>query len=395
MSEQPANHKPVAKEEHGSSHKRRHKKHKGGHEEAAMAHDESNWLVSYADMMTLLFGFFVLMYSFSRIDDKRFEVVRKDVARYFGGQVKINPTLTKMEQEAKDIIQSGGLDKNVELVAKDSGIELKFNGSMHFIAGTSTLNAESAHVLNKLITMIKSTVKADAITVEGHTDDDPIASATYPSNWELSSSRASAVVREFEKYGFDPSKLTATGYGSSRPLVPNRDSKGTSIPANQEANRRVLVTVAFTHEMQAAVAATKTTEFAIKDKNDQSKTALVREGEGEQTWKEKVDREMNAVQEKLKLAEERLKDTEERKNTAKQLVEMQNKLKTVETAITTTESEMKKYTLDPSHAASAARQPASPKKKHHPAKKAPTAKSTEPTAPPKPQDQLPTNKATN
>ena len=390
MSEQPANNKAVAKEEHGSSNKRRHKKHKGGHEDAPMAHDESNWLVSYADMMTLLFGFFVLMYSFSRIDDKKFEVIRKDVARYFGGQVKISPTLIKVEQEAKDIIQSGGLDKNVELVAKDSGIELKFNGTMHFIAGTSTLSPESAHVLNKLITMIKTNVKADTITVEGHTDDDPIFSTVYPSNWELSTSRASAVVREFEKYGFDPSKLTATGFGSSRPLVPNRDSKGNPIAANQESNRRVLVTIAFTHELAAAVAATKTTEFAIKEM-DNSKTPLVREGEGEQTWKEKVDHEMNAVQEKLKLAEERLKDTEERKNSAKQLVEMQDRLKKVETAITTTESEMKKYANDPSLAVSAGRKPASPpKKKHHSSKKA--AKASEPA---KPQDQLPPNKATN
>jgi len=392
MSEQPANNKPVAKEEHGSSSKRRHKKHKGGgHEEAAMAHDESNWLVSYADMMTLLFGFFVLMYSFSRIDDKKFEVIRKDVARYFGGQVKINPTLTKMEQEAKDIIQSGGLDKNVELVAKDSAIELKFNGTMHFIAGTSTLNAESAHVLNKLITMIKTTVRADTITVEGHTDDDPIFSTVYPSNWELSASRASAVVREFEKYGFDPSKLTATGFGSSRPLVPNRDSKGNAITVNQEANRRVLVTIGFTHELAAAVAATKTTEFANKEV-DISKTPLVREGEGEQTWKEKVDHEMNAVQEKLKLAEERLKDTEERKNSAKQLVEMQDKLKKVETAIITTESEVKKYANGPSLAAPTGRKPASPQKKKHPHSAKKPAKSTEAA---KPQDQLPPNKTTN
>src|SRR3978361_1641788 len=73
----------------GKLHRKKHAK----LEESAMVHDESNWLVSYADMMTLLFGFFVLMYSFSRIDEKKFEIVRKDVARYFGGQVKTNPTV--------------------------------------------------------------------------------------------------------------------------------------------------------------------------------------------------------------------------------------------------------------------------------------------------------------
>jgi chemotaxis protein MotB len=114
-------------------HKRRKADHSGG--EAAMAHDESNWLVSYADMMTLLFGFFVLMYSFSRVDDKKFEIVRKDVARYFGGQVKINPTVKKTEEEIQDIISAAGLDKKVQVVARDSEIELRFNGSLHFIPG--------------------------------------------------------------------------------------------------------------------------------------------------------------------------------------------------------------------------------------------------------------------
>lgn len=355
-----------AKEEHSSSSRRKHKRHKkgGGHDDAPMAHDESNWLVSYADMMTLLFGFFVLMYSFSRIDTKKFEVVRKDVARYFGGQVKASPTIKKMEDEAKDILMNAGLDKKVELVAKDSEIELRFNGALHFLAGTSTLNSESQHVLNKLIEMIKTNVKADTVNVEGHTDDDPIASQVYPSNWELSASRASTVVREFEKFGFDPAKLTATGFGSSRPIVPNRDSKGMPIVQNQESNRRVIVTVGFSHEMEAAVKALKTNEFVSADAVEQEKdkqTTLVREGEGEQTWKEKVDREMNAVQEKLKLAEERLKDTEEKNQTAKQLAEMHAKLIKVEKAIESSEKETNSIARIPT--AKTSRKPASKPKK--------------------------------
>ena len=338
MSEQTSKPKDQHSEEHGSSRRKKHKRHKGGgHEEAAMAHDESNWLVSYADMMTLLFGFFVLMYSFSRIDTKKFEVVRKDVARYFGGQVRVDPTITKLDQEAKDILLNAGLDKNVELVAKDSEVELRFNGSLHFQPGTSNLNHESQYVLGKLIEMIKKNVKPDTVSVEGHTDDDPISSQVYPSNWELSTSRASAVVREFEKFGFEPSKLTATGFGSSRPIAPNRDSKGIPIAQNQEANRRVIVTVGFRRELDAAVKALKTNEFVSSDtheqEKDENKTSLVREGEGEKTWKEKVDREMSVVQEKLKLAEERLKDTEEKRQTAKQLAEMHQKLIQVEKAI--------------------------------------------------------------
>ena len=347
MSQQPAQPASKTKEDAQGARKRRTKKHKGGgHEDAPMAHDESNWLVSYADMMTLLFGFFVLMYSFSRIDQTKFEVIRKDVARYFGGQVKASPTIKKIEDEAKDAISQAGMDKSVQLIARDSELELRFLGSLHFNPGTATLNHESTYILNKLFDIIKTNIRADSVSVEGHTDDDPIASTTYPSNWELSTSRASTVVREFERYGFDPTKLTAKGYGSSRPLLPNRDSKGVVIPANQEVNRRVIVTIGFSHEMAAAVKAIKSNEFVSADTPEikqNANTPLVRAGEGEQTWKEKVTRDISAVEDKLKLAQDQLHETEDKSRSAKKLAEMQAQLKTVQGNIVTTEAQAQGY----------------------------------------------------
>jgi chemotaxis protein MotB len=329
------------------AHKKVHHRRKADHSqgEAAMAHDESNWLVSYADMMTLLFGFFVLMYSFSRVDEKKFEIVRKDVARYFGGQVKINPTVKKTEEEIKDVISNAGLDKKVEVVTRDSELELRFNGSLHFSPGTASLTSESQFVLNKLIDTIKRNIKADTVSVEGHTDDSPISTPVFPSNWELSSARASSVIREFEKFGFDASKLTTKGYGSSRPIAPNRDSKGMAIPDNQEANRRVIVTIGFTHEMDDAIRALKTGQFVSADapELDKARTALIHQGEGEATWNEKVTHDINMTQEKLKLAEERLKETEDRARSARALADMQNRLKTMENRIVSSESEAQKY----------------------------------------------------
>lgn len=311
------------------------------------AHDESNWLVSYADMMTLLFGFFVLMYSFSRIDEKKFEIIRKDVARYFGGQIKTNPTVKKVEKEAEEILTQAGIDKNVQLIARDAELELRFQGSFHFIPGTATMTKDSEFILGKLIDMIKRTVKADAISVEGHTDDNPIGSTTFPSNWELSASRASTVIREFEKYGFDPTKMTAKGYGSSRPLLPNRDSKGEPLPENQELNRRVIVNIEFNREIDDAIRAMKTGQFVSADQAEKvperSRTALVHDGEGEPTWREKITHDLGAVQDKMKLAEERLKETEERKGAAKQLAELQSRLGQIEERIINSEDATKKY----------------------------------------------------
>lgn len=346
--------------------RRSHRKNHAKAEYAAPVHDESNWLVSYADMMTLLFGFFVLLYSFSRIDEKKFEIIRKDVARYFGGQVKTNPTVKKVEKEVEEIITQAGIDKSVQLIARDSELELRFNGAFHFIPGTATLTKDSQFVMGKLIDMIKRTVKADAISVEGHTDDNPINSVAFPSNWELSASRASTVIREFEKYGFDPTKMTAKGYGSSRPLLPNRDSKGEPLVENQDLNRRVIVNIEFNREIDDAIRAMKTGQFVSADGAEKvperSRTSLIHDGEGEPTWREKISHDLGAVQDKTKLAEERLKETEERKAAAKQLSELQNRLGQIEERIVTSEQQTKKY-VDLTEANTNLRQPASKKLK--------------------------------
>lgn len=341
---------PTAKKpdsEHVSVPRPRRKKHGGDHQEASMAHDESNWLVSYADMMTLLFGFFVLLYSFSKIDGNKFEVIRKDLVKYFGGQVKQNPGVRKTEQEIQDVIAEMGAEKSLIAVAHDSEIEIRFLGSLHFNPGTATLNKESAFILAKLIDSIKRNIKADSVTVDGHTDDDPVSGRVFPSNWELSAARASSVVREFEKYGFDPSKLTARGFGSSHPIAPNRDSKGEPIPVNQEVNRRVIVTIGFSRQVEDAIRALKTGEFISADNPESApehtKGPLLHDGEGEPTWREKVSSDLAAVQDKLKLAEERLKDTEERNRAAKQLADLQNRLKQTEARIDRSEAETKKY----------------------------------------------------
>ncbi len=367
------------KEGHGNggekTHRRRKGDHGGSHEEAGMAHDESNWLVSYADMMTLLFGFFVLMYTFSRIDETKFEVVRKDVAKYFGGQVKIDPTVKKLEEEVSDVISSAGLDKSIKMVTRDSELELRFQGNLHFVAGTATLSKDSAFVLEKLIDTVKRTVKADAVSVEGHTDDNPINSPNFPSNWELSSSRADTVIREFEKYGFDPSKLTTKGFGSSRPLLPNRDSTGNPLAANQELNRRVIVIIGFKHEMEDAIKAMKSGKFVSADtpelSQDKINAMLVHEGEGAPTWREKVNQDTNAIQEKLKLAEERLKEEEAKKASARKLSDLQNHLMQIEKRIDVTEQETKHLnsaTITPGVAPGPNRVPATQKS---PRKKAP------------------------
>ncbi len=189
------------------------KKHHDHEEDHPHVHDESNWLVSYADMMTLLFGFFVLMYSMSRVDTDQFTVVSRDVAKFFGGKVKEDNGIKVAVKDVKDLMQTfmkemegkGAVskeqgeslagnppeaqgdeeeqvadvapDKTVEMEQKVNTLTLKFRGSILFASGSAELKPDFAKVLADLGGKLKATGRVQEIRVEGHTDDNPIRSA--------------------------------------------------------------------------------------------------------------------------------------------------------------------------------------------------------------------------
>lgn len=221
---------------HGASH------HGGDHEEGG--HGEP-WLVSYADLMTLLFGFFVLMYSFEAAKnsgDTSMVKMRRELAQFFGGGVVNNP-LGQVAKNYQDRLNEITTKGDVKIAESPEGLEITFQSTALFASGSAELT-ESAHgVITPLIALLKSQGKDYGVRVEGYTDDNPIKNAVtkFPSNWELSSARASMVLRLFEVGGFDPNRLTAVGFGQTRPLVANRDPSGVAIPENQAQNRRVKI----------------------------------------------------------------------------------------------------------------------------------------------------------
>jgi chemotaxis protein MotB len=220
------------------------------HEEDAVhheeVHDESNWLVSYADMMTLLFGFFVLMYSMSKIDKEKYEVISKDMAKYMGGKLTekpINPVekMTKINDEIKVVLASAFENKsdyNVKL--NGDSLVVTLDSDLLFPSGSARPTEKAVEVVNKVYDSVKNQ-KVEQIEVEGHTDSDPISTATFPSNWELSTSRAASIVRIFENLDVPVAQLKASGFGESRPLVSEvGDSLHTS-KENKAKNRRVVI----------------------------------------------------------------------------------------------------------------------------------------------------------
>jgi chemotaxis protein MotB len=119
---------------------------------------------------------------------------------------------------------------------------LAFDSAAFFNRGSATLSSSGKVILQQLVGDLKSKEYLDyTATIEGHTDDVPISNAQFPSNWELSSARAAAVVRFFIEQGVSAQRLRAAGYADTHPLRPNRDSNGIALPENQAKNRRVVI----------------------------------------------------------------------------------------------------------------------------------------------------------
>lgn len=207
--------------------------HEGGDE------GESIWLLSYSDLMTLLFAFFVMLMSFSRIDVEAFEKTRKETTELFGGEYQ--KPHKEMLNELKKEVKVEGLNDKAVFDELEKGIALTFRGSAFFDAGSAVIKPEALQLLKKVIPVVKKQQRKYNVVVEGHTDDNPIHTDYFPSNWELSSQRASAVLRLFEESGFDRGSLRSIGFADTLPVVPNRDAEGKIIAENQNQNRRVVI----------------------------------------------------------------------------------------------------------------------------------------------------------
>lgn len=204
---------------------------------------EGPWIISYADMMTLLFCFFVIMTSFANFDPvvvaKRSEAIAEHFARGtlqeekeklldLGGQINGHPNL-------KGLVQS---------TVKDGTLEIVFSSSLMFAAGEVDIQKDFLKNVDIMVGLIKNKNPNYRIIVEGHTDKSPLSAENrFRSNWELSSSRSASVVERFIYYDFKPNQLVSVGFGDSRPVAVEFDKHGQLIPENRALNRRVVIKV--------------------------------------------------------------------------------------------------------------------------------------------------------
>ncbi|WP_413582471.1 OmpA family protein [Bdellovibrio sp. HCB288] len=306
--------------------KNKHRRHSDDDHEHAVHHDESNWLVSYADMMTLLFGFFVLMYSLSRFDNTRFDLVRKEVAKYFGGNIKEISTILEAEQKLKTVLLGSGEMKGVEISkGSDNTLQLKFEGNVLFESGATELKEAAKPSLRQVVAALRSVPSVEKISVEGHTDADPMQNTVIRSNWELSALRASSVVRYFEESGLSSNVLAAVGFGSSHPIAAEKDAQGHSLETGKAANRRVVVQVKLLDP-----------EEAYRLQQQQFKKQLN---------KEEIERQKKEteLQDKMKLAKARFDEAQRKYREQSEQKRKEQQLQKLEKQIQALENKTKQY----------------------------------------------------
>ena len=197
---------------------------------------DEDWMSTYGDMVTLLLCFFVMMLSVSK-----YEQISAGLSEGLGKKIIQRP-IEMLMTELNDDIQSLDLEKKVAIGSDTQGIVLEFGGDMLFNRGSADIKPEALPALKRMAATLQSDrYKNFVFSIEGHTSDEKVASEKYPSNWELSSARASAVARFLEERGIARVRMRATGMNDVSPKYPNLDPFGDPIPENRIRNRRVVI----------------------------------------------------------------------------------------------------------------------------------------------------------
>jgi chemotaxis protein MotB len=206
--------------------------------------DDNAWIFTYIDMLTLILTMFVVMLAYAKTDAEEYRELSEAVSREMGHVVQPEAAPVSEEQalaeQLSQTIAQQGLGENVEVLTQAGSIELRLKESILFATAQAELRPEGRAVLDPLVPLLRQDGRA--IAVEGHTDNVPIANEVFPSNWELSATRATNVVRHLISQGVAATQLRAIGYADTRPLDDNGTVEG------RARNRRVSIVISMTAE---------------------------------------------------------------------------------------------------------------------------------------------------
>lgn len=255
--------------------------------------NHERWLVSYADFITLLFAFFVVMYSISSVNEGKYKVLSDTLVGAFntpqrslqpiqvgqevprginvtdqtgsgsgeGSGEALEDISASLRSAFGDLISAGDL----EVRGNELWIEIELNSSLLFPSGDALPLDEAFNLIERIAGILAP--YQNPVHVEGFTDNLPINSRAYPTNWELSAARAATVVRMLSMGGVDPQRLAAVGYGEHKPVADNTTAAG------RRANRRVVLLVSrFTDQRHSPFAAEEAPIDQMREARSQTGT---------------------------------------------------------------------------------------------------------------------------
>ncbi|CAM3590115.1 flagellar motor protein MotD [Pseudomonas wadenswilerensis] len=268
--------------------------------------NHERWLVSYADFITLLFAFFVVMYSISSINEGKYKVISQALIGVFNDPERsmkpipigderplsvkpAEPLIKDSEQVDAGLAQTssdplktitddvrdafGDLIKSDQMTVRGNElwVEIELNSSLLFGSGDAMPSDVAFNIIEKVANILRPF--ANPVHVEGFTDDLPIRTAQYPTNWELSSARAASIVRLLAMEGVNPARMASVGYGEFQPIAGNDTAEG------RARNRRVVLVISRNLEVRRSLTGTgsanATPDAAMKRAGTQTAPAAV------------------------------------------------------------------------------------------------------------------------
>ena len=207
--------------------------------------EDESWLLTYADAVTLLMTFFVLLLSVSVVDQSKFEETVEAIQDGgFDKQKEKAFPFAELKKKLDTMVEEKDLNNSVKVARTPNGITVELSSNVLYGSGSAEIREAALPALTQLSKEIKDfEYKNYTIEVEGHSDDVAIHTQQFPSNWELSVNRATNIVRFFSKMDIPRTNMKATGYADTRPLVPNKDAKGNPIEENRAKNRRIVINI--------------------------------------------------------------------------------------------------------------------------------------------------------
>jgi len=244
--------------------------------------NHERWLVSYADFITLLFAFFVVMYSISSVNEGKYRVLSDTLEGTFSDPKKSNDpiqvgevsrgkgektpdhtatdapnsmielesievftpppvseetiqTINEISKKLNNTLAEMIENEDVNIKQGEDWLELEMKSNVLFYSGEARLEKSAVPIIGKIADILRTS--ANPIQVEGFTDNNPINTSRFPSNWELSAARAASVVHLLDRYGLNPDRMSAIGYGEFKPIADNATIAG------RQKNRRVVLVV--------------------------------------------------------------------------------------------------------------------------------------------------------